>query len=147
VDVLQRVGQHPVSPVQQLTPRIWKNMFLTTRYGRTCTILAADILPPPRNRLHFFEVPIAQRARVVPADENGITSIGKCIALTLGMLIFLTDGAGVYLIGANVAEPVQSSTSRRLYIRQVDRFLCYSGEDTYRYVWILMLTEPCAYID
>src|SRR5450830_724075 len=27
VDVLQRVGQHPVSLVHQLTPRIWKQMF------------------------------------------------------------------------------------------------------------------------
>ena len=27
VDVLQRVGQHPASQVEQLTPRIWKTMF------------------------------------------------------------------------------------------------------------------------
>ena len=27
VDVLQRVGQHPVSMMHQLTPRIWKEMF------------------------------------------------------------------------------------------------------------------------
>lgn len=27
VDVLQRVGQHPASQVEQLTPRIWKSMF------------------------------------------------------------------------------------------------------------------------
>ena len=27
VDVLQRVGQHPASPVDQLTPRLWKPLF------------------------------------------------------------------------------------------------------------------------
>jgi transposase len=27
VDVLQRVGQHPASQVQQLTPRLWKQHF------------------------------------------------------------------------------------------------------------------------
>jgi hypothetical protein len=27
VDVLQRVGQHPASQVEQLTPRRWKEMF------------------------------------------------------------------------------------------------------------------------
>lgn len=27
VDVLQRVGQHPASLVEQLTPRVWKTMF------------------------------------------------------------------------------------------------------------------------
>jgi hypothetical protein len=27
VSMLQRVGQHPASLVQQLTPRIWKEMF------------------------------------------------------------------------------------------------------------------------
>jgi transposase len=27
VDVLQHVGKHPASPVQQLTPPIWKDMF------------------------------------------------------------------------------------------------------------------------
>jgi hypothetical protein len=27
VDVLQRVGQHPASQVEQLTPRVWKTLF------------------------------------------------------------------------------------------------------------------------
>ena len=27
VDVLQRVGQHPASQVEQLTPRRWKDLF------------------------------------------------------------------------------------------------------------------------
>jgi transposase len=27
VDVLQRVGQHPASLVEQLTPRLWKTLF------------------------------------------------------------------------------------------------------------------------
>ena len=27
VDVLQRVGQHPASQVNQLTPRLWKQLF------------------------------------------------------------------------------------------------------------------------
>ena len=27
VDVLQRVGQHPASFVEQLTPRVWKTLF------------------------------------------------------------------------------------------------------------------------
>jgi transposase len=27
VDVLQRVGQHPASLVEQLTPRVWKTLF------------------------------------------------------------------------------------------------------------------------
>ncbi len=27
VDVLQRVGQHPASKVEQLTPRVWKTLF------------------------------------------------------------------------------------------------------------------------
>lgn len=27
VDVLQRVGQHPASLVEQLTPRVWKTQF------------------------------------------------------------------------------------------------------------------------
>ena len=27
VDVLQRVGQHPANRVQELTPRLWKNLF------------------------------------------------------------------------------------------------------------------------
>ena len=27
VDVLQRVGQHPAAQVQQLTPRLWKQLF------------------------------------------------------------------------------------------------------------------------
>jgi len=26
-DVLQRVGQHPASQVEQLTPRLWKQLF------------------------------------------------------------------------------------------------------------------------
>ena len=30
VDVLQRIGQHPASLVLQLTPRIWKRLFLFT---------------------------------------------------------------------------------------------------------------------
>ena len=37
VDVLQRVGQHPASQVNQLTPRLWKQLF------------AAN---PPRSDLH-----------------------------------------------------------------------------------------------
>lgn len=27
VDVLQRVGRHPASQVEQLTPRLWKQLF------------------------------------------------------------------------------------------------------------------------
>ena len=27
VDVLQRVGEHPMSRVEELTPRIWKTLF------------------------------------------------------------------------------------------------------------------------
>ena len=27
IDVLQRVGQHPASDVEQLTPRLWKSLF------------------------------------------------------------------------------------------------------------------------
>ncbi|MCE3001458.1 MAG: transposase domain-containing protein, partial [Xanthomonadaceae bacterium] len=29
VDVLQRVGQHPASRVEELTPRLWKERFAT----------------------------------------------------------------------------------------------------------------------
>ena len=57
VDVLQRVGQHPASRVQELTPRMWKPLFsanplrsdlhgLRSSYGRTG---ALSITADPHN--------------------------------------------------------------------------------------------------